>query len=66
MASPGRPHTLVHVQNCMDAAEESAIARWEAQRARPLSPLLAEIVADGFRAAEASARLEKALSRLRS
>src|SRR5581483_6293452 len=50
MASPGHHHTLIHLQNCMDAAEEAAIGRWKAECQRPLRALLVEIVVDGARA----------------
>lgn len=64
MASPGRHSSLVHLQNCMDAAEQAAVDRWEADASRPLRALLLEIVRDGARAAEAGARLDLALARL--
>lgn len=65
MASPGHHPTLVHLQNCMDAAEQAAIERWNAEASRPLRRQLAEIVRDGARAAEASERLDRALAALR-
>lgn len=66
MASPGHHPSLVHLQNCMDAAEQAAIDRWSAEAGRPLRGQLAEILRDGARAAEARARLELALSLLRA
>ncbi|HZS15576.1 MAG TPA: hypothetical protein VFC09_13345 [Candidatus Dormibacteraeota bacterium] len=66
MASPGHHHpTFVHLQYCMDAAEDAAIARWTSERSRPLTALLAEIVRDGARAAEIRARLDVTLASLR-
>ena len=65
MASPGQHPTLVHVQNCMDAAEQSAVDRWNAEAARPLRAQLGEILRDAERAADAGARLDAALAALR-
>jgi hypothetical protein len=63
MGSPAQYHrSLVHLQNCMDAAEQAAIERWELEAARPLRCQLLEIA----RAAEAGARLDQALSLLRA
>lgn len=64
MGSPARHSSLVHLQNCMDAAEQAAIDRWNAEAARPLRAQLAEIVRDAARAAEARARLDAALEAL--
>jgi len=64
MGSPARRPSLVHLQNCMDAAEQAAIDRWVAEAARPLRGQLAEIVREAARAADAGARLDAALAAL--
>jgi len=60
MASPVSP-TRRELQLLADSNEHWQITRFLAEQKRPLRAQLAEIVVEGMRQAEASARLEAAL-----
>lgn len=63
MASPVSP-TRRELQLLADSNEQWRITRFLAEQKRPLRAQLAEIVIEGMRQAEASARLEAALRSL--
>jgi hypothetical protein len=65
MASPGSPSRR-ELQLLADSNEQWQLSRFLTEIRRPLRAQLAEIVVDGMRAAQATARLEAALRALPS